>query len=482
MDQQGRLILFITLSMFVLGLWMYLMPTPPSTPDNSSMGVPQALTPVAETSASASEPKSATKSVLSQAKVSQVAVSAITIETDEYIATFSNQGAVLTEFLLKNYLNRQTHQPIELVNADPGRPKPFSLNYSPLSDLNQKIFTVVGDSKKLSKSADKTQLVFRYVDDKGAVLEKAFNFQNGSYLIDFNVTVKQTGSGSLPSSHLEIEWADTLGKEENTGTQSRVQGYRVFTLVGGHVSSESTKKSQESVEVPGPITWTAIANQFFMAALIPDASSGAASAKIMRQFNVYRSPTPENPEPGLDTKVFGPQPLLVFDSPSLRSGESFERKAKVFFGPQDYELLKSLHLDLENAVDFGTFGFISVYMLKLLKWFYTWAHNWGLAIILLSLAVKLALWLPTHNSYKSMNLMQQKMKEIQPKLDAIKRKYADDKQKQQQETMAIYQQAGINPMGGCLPMLLQLPIFWALYATLGTALNCAALPFCGCRI
>ena len=168
---------------------------------------------------------------------------------------------------------------------------------------------------------------------------------------------------------------------------------------------------------------------------------------------------------------------MVFDGPALKGGESFERKMQVFFGPQDYELLKKQNLQLENVVDFGFFGFLSVYMLALLKWFYTWAHNWGLAIILLSIAVKLLLWLPTHNSYKSMYVMQQKMKILQPKLEALKRKYPDDKQKQQQEQMALYSQAGVNPMSGCLPLLFQMPVFWALYATLGHSIQLRGASF-----
>jgi YidC/Oxa1 family membrane protein insertase len=262
-----------------------------------------------------------------------------------------------------------------------------------------------------------------------------------------------------------------------TGTNSRVQGYRVATLIGESVNSQGVKKNQESVDIPAPISWTALADQFFMATLIPDSATGGASVKVLRDFNAYKSPTEENPNPGIDTKMFNPRPFLIFSGQSLRAGESFERKGQVFIGPQDYSLLKKLDLKLEKVVDFGTFGFISVYMLLLLKWFFTMAHNWGLAILLLSVFIKLVLWFPTHSSYKNMYVTQQKMKELQPKLEALKRKYPDDKQKQQQETMALYQQGGVNPLGGCLPMLLQLPVFYALYATLGHSIELRGSPF-----
>ena len=468
MDNQGRQVLFIVLSIVILFSWMYFMPAPP--PETANAPVTQGA--VSESSApqpeSSSLPREKTgKTPKPQRQTADLPAKEVTIETDDYIATFSTRGALLTGFQLKKYLNRQTKKFSQLVNPDPDRPKPFSVNFPPMADLNQKTFEVDGVSRKLSPSDSQAKLRFRYVDENGTMLEKTFGFKNGSYLLDFEVAVSQTGKGSIPTSNLSVEWADTLGAEENTGgTQSRTGGYRVTTWTGDHASSESTKKSKESVDIPAPVGWTALADQFFVAALIPDASTGGASAKILRNDNAYLSPTEENPNPGVNPKVFTPRPLLVYSSQSLRSGESFKRSGQVFIGPQDYTILKSQKLQLENVINFGMFGFISVYMLELLKWFYSWAHNWGLAIIFLSIAVKLLLWWPTHNSYKNMAQTQGKMKEIQPKLDAIKRKYADDKQEQQKQTMAIYQSAGINPMGGCLPMLLQMPIFFALYATL----------------
>jgi YidC/Oxa1 family membrane protein insertase len=470
LNQQNRMIIFIVSSMVILGAWMFFMPQPPPAPSTVQATIGSASTPGVI-------PASETKTILSVSKIttahttSNIPASSVTIETDDYTAIFSNQGAVLTSFRLKNFENRQTHQPIELVNSDPNRPLPFALTYAPLPDLNQKMFQVIGISKKLS-GVEKTQLTFRTVDSNGTVLEKTFGFANASYLIQFNTRVSQAGPGSVPASDLIVEWSDMLGKDENTGTNSRgAQANKVVTWAAGQKDQESLKSNQESKEIPGPITWTALANQFFVAALVPDPSSGSASVKVVRDFNAYQVPTQENPTPGLDTSKFNPRPLLVFEGPALKSGESFERKMQVFFGPQDYELLKKQNLQLENVVDFGFFGFLSVYMLALLKWFYTWAHNWGLAIILLSIAVKLLLWLPTHNSYKSMYMMQQKMKILQPKLEALKRKYPDDKQKQQQEQMALYSQAGVNPMSGCLPLLFQMPVFWALYATLGHSIE-----------
>ncbi len=465
-NNSQRFVLFIISAFLILFVWSYFFPTPTPTTDLSSNAVSQAA-PVPAPSEGVSAAAAPVKSEHAR-KTAQVPAQSVTVETDDYVAVFSNQGGVLTSYELKKYRNRETQKPVQLVNPDPAHPKPFSLSYDPIPDLNQKMFEVLGTPQKLSKADPATSVSFRYVDENGRVLEKSFGFQYGSYLLDLGLTVRQTGSGSTPAANLAVEWADTLGPEENTGTNSRVGGYRVSTFSPSGLDFERPKSSEVSTDISN-VSWTALANQFFLVALMPDPSSGGASARVERDYHAYQSPTEENPQPTENPKVFTPRPILVFSGQALKGGESFTRGAQVFLGPQEYQLLKGLNLD--GAMDLGTFGFIAVYMLKLLQWFDTWCHSWGLAVILLSIVVKLVLWLPTHNSYKNMYLTQQKMREIQPKMDALKRKYADDPTKQREEQAKLFQEAGVNPLGGCLPMFLQLPVFWALYAALGHSIE-----------
>lgn len=411
-------------------------------------------------------------------RTSDVPEKEIVVDTAGYRAVFSNRGAVMTSFKLKDYLNRNTKREVEMVESDPGRPKPFSLDYGPLPGLDQATFETKASSVTLADENEEFRLSFRFTDANGTTVEKAFGLRNGSYLLDVEVTVSKSGRGSVPPASLTLGWAPSLGMAEHTGTQTVLAGsHRVATLAGGRIDDEKPKKSQESKEIPPPVAWTALADQFFLAALIPDPASGAVTARVVRDFNAHEAPTEENPQPGLDPKTFAPRPLLVYPVQGLSGGQSFRRQLRAFLGPQDYSLLKGFGIGLEGIVDFGMFGFISVYMLKLLKWFDGWTHSWGLAIILLSILVKLLLWFPTHSSYKHMSQMGQKMKELQPKLEHLKKKYANDRQKQQQETMLLYQQAGINPMGGCLPLLLQMPVFFALYSTLSHSIELRAAPF-----
>src|ERR1039458_7334500 len=235
-------------------------------------------------------------------KASNAPAASVTIETNDYVAVFSNEGALLTSYQLKKYPNRETHQPIELVNPDPSWLKPFALDYSALPDLNQARFEVEGASRKLSTPGEKAKLVFRYVDSRGLVLEKTFSFINGSYMVDFDVNVSQTGPPPIPASNLVVQWPDILGRDENAGSKQghasaygQGQIYRVATLSSGGVDSQKAKKSQESSEIPSPVNWTSLSNQFFAAILIPDPSTGAASAKVVRDTNAYNIPTHEHP-------------------------------------------------------------------------------------------------------------------------------------------------------------------------------------------
>ena len=459
--------------MLILFVSTYFMPVPPPPAPQALVKQGANATPQNQNSLAESiqAPSVTSKITAPSHQMPPVPVATWTVETDDYVATFTNQGGLLTGFALKKYLNRQTQMPVQLVDSDSGRPKPFQVDYAAIPDADQRVYHVEGPSNlKLLKPEDTGSLSFTTLNEGGTQLTKTFHFKNNSYLIDFEISVSQFGKSSLVASPLAVQWSDSLGLEEITGTQSRVQN-RVAILAGDHVISETIKKSQESIEIPAPVSWMALANQFFVAALIPDSSTGSASVRVLRDTHAFVTPTQENPNPGLDPNAFNPRPVLVFQGQAIQNGQSFFHKGQLFFGPQDYSLMKSFSIHLEKVADFGMLDYIHLrfmveYMLQLLKWFYTYVHNWGLAILLLSVLIKLVLWFPTHSSYKNMYMTQQKMKEIQPKLEALKRKYPDDKQKQQEETMKLYQQAGINPLGGCLPLFFQMPVFFALYATL----------------
>jgi YidC/Oxa1 family membrane protein insertase len=145
----------------------------------------------------------------------------------------------------------------------------------------------------------------------------------------------------------------------------------------------------------------------------------------------------------------------------------------LYMGPRDLEDLKVLDKDLERALSFGWTDIIAKPLLHLLRFFNQYIHNWGVSIILLTILVKIAFWPLTHKSYKSMKEMQK----LQPRMAKIREKYKNDRQQMNKEVMGLYKTYKVNPMSGCLPMVIQIPVFFALFRILGSAIELRHAPF-----
>jgi YidC/Oxa1 family membrane protein insertase len=161
-------------------------------------------------------------------------------------------------------------------------------------------------------------------------------------------------------------------------------------------------------------------------------------------------------------------PLTKLDTGSEKSWDFM-----VYYGPRDLKVLEPLGHGLAAAVDFGWFDVIAKPMLIALNFFYDLIPNYGIAIIIVTILIKLLFWPLTRKSYKSMKEMQK----LQPQVAKVREKYKDDKQRQQQEIMQLYKTYKVNPMGGCLPMVVQIPVFIAFYKVLGSAIELRHAPF-----
>jgi YidC/Oxa1 family membrane protein insertase len=167
------------------------------------------------------------------------------------------------------------------------------------------------------------------------------------------------------------------------------------------------------------------------------------------------------------------QVAYVSDPFEVGPNETKPFKMRLYSGPKQIERLEQAGHNLPDAVDYGWFSPIGKPLLWVLKKCYAVTHNYGIAIILLTIAIKIVFWPLTHKSYVSM----QKMKKIQPKIAQIREKYKDDREKLNQELMAAYKTYKVSPMGGCLPMVLQIPVFFALYRMLNAAVDLRHQPF-----
>jgi YidC/Oxa1 family membrane protein insertase len=224
-------------------------------------------------------------------------------------------------------------------------------------------------------------------------------------------------------------------------------------LLDGKLKQVKVKKIEDQSIFNGTIKWIGIEDRYFISSVIPEEEvKGRMKLALIDDvvFNQLENPTFE-----------------------LIPGESKAFRFKLFMGPKSMELLDSLGRDMGKALNFGFFNVIAKPCLWFMNRIYSVIPNYGIAIILLTVFTKVLLWPLGNKSYKSMS----EMKKLQPLMTEIREKYKGDKQKMNQELMALYRTYKVNPMGGCLPMILQIPVFFALYRMLYQAIELRHAPF-----
>jgi YidC/Oxa1 family membrane protein insertase len=226
-------------------------------------------------------------------------------------------------------------------------------------------------------------------------------------------------------------------------------------FIEGKYKETAVGKVEKEEVLTGKIRWGALADTYFMEAIVPLEEQQTASLKVSK------------PEPELLKMAFVASPR------TLAPKEEKRIRYALYFGPRDTRILQPLGLELEKAVNFGFFDIIAKPLLWVLRFFNGFLHNYGWSIIILTILVKILFWPLTHKSYKSMKDMQK----LQPKIAKLREKYKDNREKLNQETMALYKTYKVNPMGGCLPMVIQIPVFFALYSLLGYAIELRHAPF-----
>ena len=210
------------------------------------------------------------------------------------------------------------------------------------------------------------------------------------------------------------------------------------------------------IESPGPIAWAAVSNQFFVGILTPDQpGAGLATRRAYLLTGL----------PNTDTHAYGVTQTAEFDLPALKAGEATTLGAGYYVGPKEYRRLSNTDVfkaDQDKVMQFGMFKFFSALLLTLMTWIHSFIPNWGLSIILTTLTLKTIFIYPTLASFRSSRRMQK----IQPQLKALNEKYKDNPQKKNQATMELFKEHKVNPLGGCLPMLITMPFFFGFYSML----------------
>jgi len=436
-------------------------PKPPLHPPQEAQTQPQAQ-PLARTQATPPAPTAgrATKGA-SPAVVRQAAAEAGTVvENDLYRIEFTNRGAQVKSWVLKKFTNDQG-KPLDLVNAVAAEKFGYPLSlftYDPnlCARLNSLLY-VASATDTQSAPAD---LSFEYADSEITV-RKTFHFDH-SYLVKVEATVTQGGRtvSAFPA------WPAGFG--DATGAPSYASG-RIDYQAGDKVTRLAPDRKGRTISggntIPGPFYWAGTLDQYFAAVFLPEDPTSTVLVTLRYALNVPRIDKPVEVLGAAVGSLTGPT------------------RVRLFVGPKSLDVLESIHApaiagqagpDLRGLVDFGMFSIISRPLFLWLRWTYERVvSNWGWAIIVLTVIINVAL-LPLRLASMRSAL---KMQKIQPQMQAIKDRYKslrfDDPKRRQmnEEISALMKEQGVNPAGGCLPMLIQFPFLIAFYTMLGVAIE-----------
>ncbi len=383
-----------------------------------------------------------------------VDVQDVLVETDLYTAVFTNVGARLKSFKLKKYYETAEPDSSLVSVVDVTNPRSATLRLQGLNGLqlsSEEIYSIPSGSTSISLSGhEQKQLVFSYTTSTGIVVDKVFMLDASSYAIGLDVKIENKSSTAL---HGELE----LSLVQKWTEEDEPKESMVFAGTATYIDESVEKVEVDDIVEEKPsynssAVWTAFENKYFMSALVP--LDPFTDVRIQ-----HKSSLVEN--------------IITTPLQTLNSGGSAVYSFISYFGPRDKAVLETVGNDLPKAINYGFFDPIASPLMTVLNYFYGIFGNYGVAIILLTVIIKLLFWPLTHKSYASMKSMQK----LKPEMDKIKEKFKNDRARQGQETMALYKEHRVNPMGGCLPMVIQIPVFFALYRSLYEAIELRHAPF-----
>lgn len=359
----------------------------------------------------------------------------IILENNRLIATFSTTGACL-----KNLIVKETKQ------DDFNLFVPF--NYS-LQPMHVKIPGLINASPEFSvQKQDEHTLIFTRTHDS-FIEQKTISLKPDNYQFDVTYSITSNSSTALAFED-GIEFS--LGIVQRFSATDKQEVPTAITYLDQGKGEIKTIKllSKKAADVQGSVLWGCVKNKYFTLIAKPNTPFAALAID---------DPTPLEKSDKILSALQSPRFVV---QPGGTETFSF----MVYSGPQLVKNLKAYKSDFEQSMYFtGWFGPVNRALIATLNWIYSWSKNYGIAIILLTILVKILFYPLTHKSFVSMKHMQS----LQPKIAVLKEKYKDNQQKLQQEMVALYKREKVNPLGGCLPMLLQLPVFYGLFRTLSNA-------------
>ena len=422
--------------------------------------------PQKEVAAPSAPPKPATPSVavaVPPKEAPPVPERKTTVETPLYRAVLSSQGGRFETWDL-NYRGLKP-----MINGGLG---PLGLTVSRSGGPTQRIaFEISPDKLMLAQEAGPGEVKMVGEDGFGLRVIETMRFHADSYVVEHEIRVEN--HHNVPqTAEIGLTWVAPA--EWPKGQDPKFQGQhptRAVKLVGGSAQRVDLAKL---VNFQGAGEWVGLESEWYLSAFIPKSEG-------FQLIEVTQSET----KPGAESKPASIAEVGVRASiSSLAPGAVWEGRVLTYTGPKEYARLRAVGSNLDKSIYFGGFPlpqaygglpmeWLAVPILWVMDFFYTHIRNYGLAIILLTVITKVLFFPLTIKSMTSMKAMQS----LQPQVNAIRSKYKNDSQKLQQETMALYRTHKVNPLGGCLPMIVQIPIFYALYVALSVSVELQSQPF-----
>lgn len=405
-----------------------------------------------------------------------------TVENDVFIIELSNKGGNIHKVFLKKYKNWYSINDngnddlyktrIQLINYSRGNTYDLSFVSTDGKAINTADYFFESDlsaGKHTVADGDSLTIKFHLKIDEGKEIVKAYTFRGNDYEIESDIEL--VGMDDIISNNeYDLVWSNGLRfVEKNTVDEANTSNSSLY-YGDEQVIIDAPSDNKETVreDFNGRVDWIAVRDKYFAAIIIPKDPSSVNGAYIEGHREA-------RPNKGV-AEFYNIRLSLPFKNTDYEK-QSF----MLYLGPVDYNTLKGLGDNLEALVDFGSFfglKFIvrpiaEYLLLPLFNFLHLFIPNYGFVIVVFSIIIKIIVYPLTKQSYQSMK----KMSLLQPKIAEIKEKHKDDQQKISKETMKLYQTYGINPAGGCLPMLLQTPIFVALWGLFRTAIELRQQPF-----
>ncbi|UZJ37626.1 membrane protein insertase YidC [Prosthecochloris sp. SCSIO W1103] len=386
----------------------------------------------------------------------------ITVDNELFTAVFSSRGATLKSMVLKDHLNSDREQFDLVKNADSGALSLFfQTRDGKKIDTRDLYFSASDQQNEVVLTGDQSYALTYKLDissERSIII--TYTFTGDNYAIGYDV--QMTGfEGLLPGNEYQLEWdGGLLHSEKNHDDE--VQNSWASAYMGGSLlkldASDSSKNYRE--EQSGVATWIAVRTKYFVAALIPSSPTEgvflSGSHKAGEKFEDYTA-------------------ALKFSLPA--DEKTYKESLVLYVGPIDYNVLHSLDVNLEKIMDFGwdwlTRPFAEYVILPIFNLLNKFISNYGLIIVIFALLIKLVTYPLTMASTKSMK----KMAALQPMMKELQEKYKDNPAKMQSELGRIYKEAGVNPLGGCLPVLLQMPLLFAMFYVFRSSIELRQQPF-----